>query len=108
MLSDDNKADIRLKRASDPNLWSLSALAKLYGVSSSYICKILNGTVNAYSPPTGRKRGRKPGGGRLFTPAQIRSIRSDPRLLKEIAKDYDVTISTIVQIRQRQIYKSVF
>lgn len=44
--------------------------------------------------------------GRL-TDEQVRAIRADNRLLKEIAKDYGLSESTVCNIRKRHIYRRV-
>lgn len=105
MLSGNDKDDIRTKRLVDPKKWTYKELSKLYKVSTTYICKILNSKVNPIR--TGRRRGRREGGRPLLDQVQVKAIRLDDRPLKDIARTYDISTSAVVQIRNRQSYKWV-
>jgi len=42
-----------------------------------------------------------------LTEKQVRAIRADKRLLREVAADYPVTLTTIGKIRRGEIWKWV-
>lgn len=102
MLSDRDLDDIKTKRSSDPKKWTFKVLAALYGLSPSYLFKILKDQTNQ------DRTIRLPGHKVKFTDGQVRAIRSDTRSLKDIAEDYGVTPSNIAHIRTRRTYKCIF
>jgi hypothetical protein len=54
------------------------------------------------APPIGCKNGRA-----LLTEEQVRAIRADKRWPRFVAKDFDVSVSTINMIRSRQTWKHI-
>lgn len=83
---------------------SNTVLAKKYGVGDETIRRIKTGERWKHLPYVEHIPFKQQG---KFTDEQIRDIRNDKRMHIEVAKDYGVHPTTILNIRHKNIYKYV-